>query len=369
MEQRINTLLEWIKRGKAPPLTIEVWLTDRCNLKCRVCDRIKKLDLSEEVSKDRLLQLVKEAAGLGVKQFKLLGRGEPCLRSCEFIEIACLVKKYGMQGYTVTNGSLLSEEQIKLLVLHKWDEFCISLDSAYPEVHDFLRRKKGLFQTVMKNIDLFNKWKVKLNHEKPILTFNTLITNKVYNKLDKLIYLAYEKKIKRISFIAMLVHSKEGEKLALSEKQKESFQKNIPLVQELAEKLGVETNICEFKDGSIVDKSQTIMMDDLLKEEISKIQTLLKKNPFISATCFLPWYHLTIGARGQTTPCCKSLEEKDLDNVKSKTLKDIWFGQKLTEFRKTILNSKTFNFCPWCASSVFIDTKKERAELIKRLVN
>ena len=70
----------WPTQGTQGPMTLELYPTLACNLSCRFCDTTERHQPPvNELSKERLLQLVDEAADLGVQRVFILGGGEPLL--------------------------------------------------------------------------------------------------------------------------------------------------------------------------------------------------------------------------------------------------------------------------------------------------
>lgn len=89
MEERIERLRKW-SENKVGPFIVEIWPTNRCNLKCIMCGtwanrrrleekEIKynpKEEMKSEVSEKRLIKLVEEANDLDAREFLITGGGE-----------------------------------------------------------------------------------------------------------------------------------------------------------------------------------------------------------------------------------------------------------------------------------------------------
>ena len=159
---RIERLVKWARGGKAPPVTIELVPTERCNLNCLSCWRRgwskEKLEerFRQEMSDERLLELVDEAAEMGVVEIAFVGGGEPLMRKV-VIEIFKRMKDYGMIGDLVTNGTLFTKSTIEMMVKIGWDRIKFSIDGADKKTHDYLRQTPGAFEKTIKNIKIFSK--------------------------------------------------------------------------------------------------------------------------------------------------------------------------------------------------------------------
>ena len=159
-------LLLWEKHGWAPPYRMHICLTDHCNLECLACWRFApehRNNLSyprNETSDIRLLKLIDEAVGLGVKEIELTGGGEPFVRRNLARELMKRIKEAGLRGTITTNGTLLSYDDIRLMVDLGWDEVIISLDGPTAEINDKLRPPKGSFNKTLETITSFKKYKL-----------------------------------------------------------------------------------------------------------------------------------------------------------------------------------------------------------------
>jgi MoaA/NifB/PqqE/SkfB family radical SAM enzyme len=57
-----------------------------------------------------------------------------------------------------------------------------------------------------------------------------------------------------------------------------------------------------------------------------------------SLPCYMGWYFARVTTSGNVIPCCKGYR-KPMGNIKVQSFKDIWFGQRMQEFRYHGLNS------------------------------
>ncbi|MFB6088969.1 MAG: radical SAM protein, partial [Candidatus Aenigmatarchaeota archaeon] len=80
----IDRLKKWKNGGQAGPTNLELYLTNRCNLRCRFCGfsygKNDAEDLKKELGWKQIERIVEEASELGVDTF-FIGGGEPACRS------------------------------------------------------------------------------------------------------------------------------------------------------------------------------------------------------------------------------------------------------------------------------------------------
>ena len=352
MDKKIIRLLRWARGKKAPPFTLDINPTDKCNFRCIHCWRnaFEKIDSNYELSDEKLINVTKEALKFGVEEFELTGGGEPMMRKNVVLRIMEMVKKMRKFGNITTNGSLFDFDSLKKIVKIEWDRITFSLDGADTESNDAVRGR-GSFNKVMETIKLLNQIKKKSKKNLPVIKFNVVVTNKNYNKLGDIIRLAKKINCSIVHFDSLTIHSKGGEKLKLNEKQREEFERNAKLAKKLAEKLGIYTDV-DLLTKEFIEKANE-MTTILMKESAS--------NDFFSLVCYEPWWHLVIKTDGSAQPCC--LYDEKEENVKNKSLREIWYGKYFEEIRKNVKEKNFSKYCSICNAGQVFENRRIRSEL------
>ena len=149
------------------PQSISFTITNRCNLKCRMCGQWSKEGymhqgentLKQEMTLTDWKRLVDECADHNTSSILLRG-GEPFLFP-EIIEFLYYIKSKGMFTSIDTNGTELSryaEDLVRIGNVH----ITISVDGP-GEIHDKVRGVKGCFEKIKRNIarirDIEEKYK------------------------------------------------------------------------------------------------------------------------------------------------------------------------------------------------------------------
>lgn len=139
-------------------------LTERCNLRCRYCHFRDKQNDGGTFTKEEALMVVEniwgytEQTGLGSFKLGIVGAGEPFMELETMLAMLERIESYGndvFRLYTITNGTLASEEALgKLLPYRNLLNVCFSLDGPR-EVHNAGRSS---FEAAMKGIE--NYWRV-----------------------------------------------------------------------------------------------------------------------------------------------------------------------------------------------------------------
>jgi len=357
-------LVAWYKGKKAGPLRIDIEPTSTCNLKCRFCwtrseERLRSCQYQRTLTDKRLLEIVEEAARLGVKEWQIAGGWEPMTKPRTVFKMMVLIKKYGMYGCLTTNGTLFTKSMIKKLVEIGWDQILFSLEGPSAEVHDYLTQVRGSFEKEVGAIRAFKEWKEKLGKDKPNYSIHSVLTNKNYDKLEEMVRLGHELRCSGVNFEPLIVWSEEGRKLTLDKRQRSELKIHIEKALNVAREFGVYTNVENLREEKLVDKKD---MRTLLKEEISD-----KEKNIVNAPCFNPWLNLEIRVSGRVTPCRLCNDETGCDNIMDKSLEEIWYGAYFEEMRKNMINHKLPEYCMDCASGLIVEMRELRRKLMKTL--
>ena len=362
-KQKIERILDWFNGKKKPPYTIELRPTNNCNLKCLSCAARGKEEYirDEELDIKAYIKLIREAAELGTIHFHLSGGGEPLARYEVTKEIMYQIKKNGMEGSIVTNGTLFKDELIKKLVEIEWDYISFSIDGPNKEVHDKLRGVNGVFERSTEVIKKFTYWKKFLNKSNPRLVICTVISSYNHDLLLQFLELCEQTGAREVLFQPLNV--KEGnlysKDLVLTKDMKKIVLKQLPEIKKIAEKKNIKTNI-EDIDGLMIDKSCEI------KKVIEEDSKKHKKDDILHIPCFYPWYFLGVRANGIAQPCGVSSEGEILPNIKNSSLKDIWYGEFFSNFRKKIMADQIPLQCKNCCGASVLSIRQIRDKIKQR---
>ncbi|HUT62697.1 MAG TPA: radical SAM protein, partial [Anaerolineae bacterium] len=134
----------------AYPETVSLFLTYKCNLRCKMCGQwgaggwaldMPREELNRELTFEQMSILIDELAVF--KPALTLFGGEPFL--CDnWGNLVCYIKSKGLRVNIITNGTLLSQH-VEKVVDFGVDELIFSLDGP-EDVHDEMRSSKGTFK-------------------------------------------------------------------------------------------------------------------------------------------------------------------------------------------------------------------------------
>ena len=376
--EKYRRILEWFKGNPQPPFKIDIELHRRCNLRCLSCsrraspdyERLNEISKSLEMPLEKWLEIVEEAAELGVREWHIAGGGEPMFLPSITLTVMKKIKEYGMLGIITTNGSLWTPKIIEEVVRMGWDRIHFSIDGPNEKVHDYLRQVPGTFRRVVRTLDLLNKLKKKYKTDKPMLNMNTVLSIKNYKLLPEMVKFAKKHGIEFMFVEPLIVYSKYGEMLKLKKRHLREFPSYLKEAIELAKKFGINNNFDGLEknlDLELIEKSSK--MNEVVKRDVERLEKLKVKGflgSFLTVPCYKPWFHMTIKCDGRTTSC--DVPVTGGENVKGKTLKEIWYkSEYFRNLRKALKSRKIPEFCAQCNPSHTSQRRRMRLEVLKSL--
>lgn len=166
----------WSASGTAaPPLQVYFLLSDRCNLRCRMCNYWRG-NLWPDQKTPMTLEQVRDyfaACGAAGIPTLVLSGGEIFLRP-DVDEIVSMALRRFPQVRLQTNGWFL-EEHAEHLVREGLQELWVSLDGSR-ETHDEIRGKEGSHERLSRGLRRVAEWKKRLARRNPAITVHATVT-------------------------------------------------------------------------------------------------------------------------------------------------------------------------------------------------
>lgn len=300
-----------------PPETLPIlllWVTDRCNLRCRMCGDQWRADLQQvrpTLSLAEIARIIEGARRLRTLVISITG-GEPLLHP-QIVEILSLISQAGIGANLCTNGTLLTEELVARLGKTSLKSISISLDSPNPADHDRIRGREGAFVAATNGIRLLRKALPKL----PI-NINCTVTRRNFHDLKEMVKLAAELGCTKISFAP--VHTN----LQHKEKPKELFEGLLFTPEEVTE---LSRELAETAD---LARSQGLGTSS--RPFLRGIPRLYLESP-PRQTCYAGYASCSISPWGDVAPC---VDMASTLNVRDLPLPEIWRSAAFQELREHV---------------------------------
>ena len=340
----------WEKEGLQGPMTLELYPTLSCNLDCSFCDTTDRhRPPVNELSTERLLQIVDEAAEIGVKRLFLLGGGEPLSRKKATPAIMVRAKEHQMEGILTTNGTLLNSQLADTLLDIGWDEIHFSIDGPNAEIHDALRGQHGAFKKTVQNACRLSVRKNQRGLTHPKIALHFVLTNKNHHTLLDMVNLAHAVGAFRVDFDALIAYTPEQQALALTDKQRNEVPGLVKKAIQRAAELGIQTTLENFLSPQKLDRGNT------------RLETPAGVG-FSAAPCLKAWHYLVVQADGKTSPCCVLAGEGG--SVANQSVESLWRDDPfLNRVRTGMLRGTPLKRCSECSWNIL----QHEAEIRKHL--
>jgi MoaA/NifB/PqqE/SkfB family radical SAM enzyme len=317
------------------PYSCYINLTSKCNLRCKHCfgsySKVEENELNLEDWKKVIDELIK------CNVFYVVISGGEVTQSPIFKEFINYLTKRGIYFILTTNG-VFSKEVRQFIIKKK--EYLISiklsLDGPDSESHGYIRLDSNgkynphLFDLVLENINYFKKNKIPLS-------IATVLHKENIKKMDK-----FQKLIKKINplnwFVSPIIPIGRGESNKFISEFYEYF----------------DTNFWE----SIVEKGK----EKKIKVRLIDMPIEMEKKGLSSYSCAAAINFCEIHSDGTVSPCTLSRviipkEFMKFENIKEKSLQEIWDGKIFEEFRSYMNvgceGCKVLSKCNKCVAQSF----------------
>jgi len=365
-----------------PPRSICLIVTERCNLKCVMCDIGQKnaqessqesFPLAKSIERGGEMMnledwkmLVDDIVKKQWKPLLLLTGTEPFLYPHLLHLVEYIVTK-GLRVHITTNGTLLSHYASKLVDLCKRPDsinITISLDGI-GEVHDKIRGIKGTFDKAIEGLKKINYKKRDYGYDWPAVGITYTISNFNYRHMRDFIQWFQDGGlgIESITFSHLWFKDE-----AIVKKHNEKYGNLFSVKQENLTGLNISEIDMDFVHNElhaikkIYAKSPFSILEHprLTSEDARKYYSQTTEMVFYDR-CLAPWRNVSVTPRGEViiSPMCF---DYPLGNVKKDSFSHIWNDIRLKVFRKGL---KKVGFYPACTRCCMLFDSKPKYYKLK----
>jgi len=305
-----------------PPQHIGFPVTDRCNLSCRMCRRnfyLKKGLLDKKDISLSLIEIIIEKVKNKVEFFNIsAGYGEPLLHK-SVLQIIKKLKENGLKVILFTNGTLLTEEISKKLLMNRIDIIIFSFEGYSIKEYESIR-VGAKYRDVFKNIKYFTELKKKYHFPTKTILTSTITKDNYFQKINSLINLSKELSINKLEVRDTFFPDPfiNRQKRIINIKNKNKLQHDFKILAQKATDLGLEISLPNIR---------------------------IKKGVIF---CPDPWRALYFRKDGYVRPCCINYEKVWNRNIFHDSLESIWNSKEMIEWRKRFLTKCPPKMCYGC---------------------
>ncbi|MFN0207618.1 MAG: SPASM domain-containing protein [Planctomycetota bacterium] len=400
---------EWRTRPdvmKAWPQYLTIMNTYKCDLECPMC--FKQLDDVFNMSlPDMEWQIFEKAAHECFPHLRFINlsvSGEPLISRNIFRELE-LMRKYRVKTDITTNGMPLARRGLLEALLPACHALTVSFDAGTKQSFEYIR-KGAHFDTVVKNLKLFNDMRQKLApEERPTFRMNHVYQHGNAKELVVLVELAHSIGIDHVNVEHVYVHRDYQETTSMLNHRRlanDMFER----AKERAQQLNIKVKFAPMYDvsdgipdhpyvppagdwmaGEAKKKNPTKLYRDAVPPPLGALPlaqregittnpeflAMREKSWFIPRAfdygvpqfgdsmipesavkynhCIYPWREAFISFDGEVNPCCSPalFEAGHMGNLKqSATFQEVWNGPIYQRLRKSIREGRTYKFCRHC---------------------
>ena len=335
---------QWFLAGRHVPLprhlTIEI--TSFCNLRCRMCPKTNHSVNTAENNVmswdifERLIPFLPHIESLDLSGVW----GEAFMHPKLYVDMLKRIKEHGSDVYTISNGTLITDDLARQLVENYLNKLTISLDAATPETYAVIR-PPGRFEDVLNGLKSVTSWKRQLGLTQPMLQLAFVGMKSNIEEFPRVVELAHELGVEEVCLQAM------GEYPGLENESVAAHHK--PLGRRL------------FEEGQRRGKElgvRIVLQPSDQFEEDRKERNILEDRRGYRKQCYDLWNRALIAATGDVLPCCAS--PVSMGNLRDSSFEQIWRGPAYTQLRRQFLGGGIPEMCRQCTGKAWAENSMRR---------
>ncbi|MBC8495059.1 radical SAM protein [archaeon] len=285
-----------------------VSMTNRCNLRCEMCD-IPKTDKYIDIPTKKVKELIVDLRKIGCKSIVFAG-GEPLIRE-DIFELIDEAKENNLKVCITSNGTLIDQGAADKLGLLGVDVVNISIDGK-EKTHDALRGK-GKYKKAINALELLRRNDVET-------TIASIVCKQNYKELTQVLELAKKYGVTSVRFQPFSYEFKKGHK------DTKRFYVSKGKIEDVAEKVKEAIDLANKYYININPKSY---MEQIPMIVCDKVRPTPDKN------CRALYDTISITNTGDAVACFP-MARMSLGNINEERFTKIWRSEDYKEIRSIV---------------------------------
>ena len=302
------------------PRTISIDLAESCNLRCKICKQWKDKNRHKKLNLEDIKKLIDHINRYFPETILEFSGQEPLLKKDLLFDSLAYAKENNVTTALSTNGTLITEENVKKLIELKLHHISVSLD-GFEENHNYIRNSNNAYEKVVDGLRNLLKYKKELNSDTTIAV-TTVITNTNFKELLPLYKFLKGLGVNCVNYNGYVLDNSYF--FAPNEKYDNEF-------------WIIKENLPEFKKiiGEII-KLKEKGSSPTITNDISQLKVMPEyfelKNKFNKGYCLAGYNYFHITNFGEVTVCGKGPKL----NIRDNNLIGIWNSKQMEETRKKV---------------------------------
>lgn len=307
--RRARLLAIWAMRrvGRIvpPPVMAQIEITNRCNMTCRTCGRLKLPTLGDMSFEEFTLLLDRLR---GVRRIWLSGLGEPLLHEDLPRMIEACARRGIRETIVHTNGMLLEGTRAERLASSGLGELRISIDGGSAEEMEYLRAGAS-FSLILENARAFAALRTVRT------AFYTVLNRRNHLSAPLLPEVAASVGVRRIYFVETVPFRDESAEREIFDRREYQFAA-LPKEARRRALASIRSNALRHGVDAVID---------------------LK---WYRKRCFEPFQKIYVDFAGNVTPCCRIHNEVFVGNILRDGMEGSWYSEGMEEWRRDLLDRR-----------------------------
>jgi Tfp pilus assembly protein PilF/MoaA/NifB/PqqE/SkfB family radical SAM enzyme len=323
---------------ESKPIGLGITLTNKCNLKCRICGVWKQ---EWEIPGKVIREIIKLFPYLE----RIVWQGGEVFLLDYFDTLFEKASSYPHLKQTIiTNGILINERRAEKLARNNV-AIIYSIDAITKDAYEYIVGQGAKFEDLIQSISLVNEYRKRHDcHKDPFNKMATIINVVVmesnYRYLDKFMDFARDYQFDEIQLVPLLgIRGPENIFLNQDRNAGEYLAEVMPLIERKA------------RDYEIILHNWLPPIADAQKPQSGLAPGKDKPRKCCDSICYLPWQQMFMTPDHKLKPGCYC--SRDIGDINISSLEDIWNGQVMQLYRQKMLAGEYAGLCDSvCVSGV-----------------
>jgi MoaA/NifB/PqqE/SkfB family radical SAM enzyme/Tfp pilus assembly protein PilF len=308
---------------KSRPQQLKITLTNRCNLKCQICDywlKNEKWDLEASV--------LREVEELMPYLFEISWEGGEVFMHEDFARLYNKAAGYEqIMQHITTNGLLIDKNWADILGRGNLT-LVYSIDTVDEFKYGQIRRG-GRFKKLLKSIEMIKKHRER-SGDYFSMEINCVVMKSNYSELDRIIDFAAQYEFDAVKFSPMeRILNEENIFLNMDLRAIETIERAKENLGKMADRAGIR--IVDHLPGNKIEQKKISFGKKIKNTPVELLDLLYSSHDF----CIYPWKSLYINESRMLRPQCDCLV--DSASLKGNSLLDSWNSRLMQKYREELL--------------------------------